>query len=212
MIKALILDLDDTIFPTRSIDPNMLKPFLDKLEEVNDVLTEEYFEKAKVELWKRPFNMVADKFGFSERMIRESIQVLNNLELDLSISPFSDYRFIQKIPLNKFLVTTGFKNIQWAKIHALNLVGDYKEIFIDDPINQKGGKVQIFNAIREKYGYLREELLIIGDNPESEIKAGKELGMHTLLIDRNKKYLDRDENTIINFSEIVEFLKLRKYN
>ena len=68
-----------------------------------------------------------------------------------------------------------------AKIESLGISGDFKEIIIDDPTVEAGGKLRIFKSILERYGYQSEELLVIGDNAESEIKAGRSLGMHILL-------------------------------
>ena len=42
----------------------------------------------------------------------------------------------------------------------------------------------------EKHGYKPEELLVIGDDPESEIKAAKALGIETVLYDPTHKYHD----------------------
>ena len=186
MIKALILDLDDTIFPTNSIDPLIVKPFFDCLEEFNDVLSKEEFEDAKVELWKRPFHVVAKDFGFSNNMISRSLEVLNSLEFSLSIEPYDDYKYLKKIKLDKFLVTTGITKLQIAKIDCLKLKSDFNEVIIDDPTLSDGGKAEAFTNIMQKYNYLPEELLVIGDNPDSEIKAGTELGINTLLIDRKR--------------------------
>lgn len=187
MIKGLILDLDDTIFPTNSIDPLIFKPFFDSFEKFNDVLSEAEIKKASAELWKRPFQVVAETFGFSDNMINKSLECLNTLDFSLSIKPFEDYSYLKTITLNKYLVTTGFKKLQLAKIEALSLGNDFMEIIIDDPTVSSGGKVEAFKAIMRKYNHQPEEILVIGDNLDSEIKAGIELGMQTLLIDRKSE-------------------------
>lgn len=211
MIKALILDLDDTIFPTSSIDSNLVKPFFDKLEEVNDVLTEEGLKKAKQELWRKPFNVVAEEFGFSERMISKSLVTLNSLEFELSIQPFDDYKYLQAIVIDKYLVTTGIKKLQMSKIESLGLSNDFREIFIDDPFVEVGGKLKKFKSILENQKYLPKEVLVIGDNAESEIKAGQELGMHTLIINRNQIRTDLNDREICSFSEIYDIIKDLEY-
>jgi putative hydrolase of the HAD superfamily len=205
MIKALILDLDDTIFPTNSINPLIVKPFFDCLEEFNDVLSEEEFQNAKNELWKRPFHIVAQDFGFSNNMINRSLEVLNSLEFSLDIQPFDDYKYLKNIELDKFLVTTGITKLQIAKIDGLKIKNDFKEIIIDDPTINGGGKTKVFSTIMQKYNFLPNELLIIGDNPESEIKAGIELGINTLLIERKK--VPSGKNIICNFKEVLNLIR-----
>ena len=54
MVKALILDLDYTIFTPKSIDPKVIKPFFDVLKETNDVLTKEDLDKAIEEIHYKP--------------------------------------------------------------------------------------------------------------------------------------------------------------
>ena len=206
-IKALIVDLDDTIFPTNSIDKNLIKPFFNKLEEANDVLSMQEFTKAKEALWKRPFHEVAASFAFSDKMIFEGLETLNGMEFNLRIKPFDDYQYLRAIGKDQYLVTTGIRKLQMAKIEALGISGDFKEIFIDDPTVEAGGKLRVFKSILERYGYWSEELLVIGDNAESEIKAGQILGMHTLWINRSEEGNCAGNDRIKSFSEIAERLK-----
>lgn len=206
MLKALILDLDDTIFPTNSIDPLIVKPFFDALEANNDVLSADKIEEAKGALWQRPFHVVAASYGFSQSMITKSLEALNQLHFDFDICTYQDYEHLKKLKLPKFLVTTGITKLQLAKIDSLGLQNDFEEIIIDDPTLTSGGKVAAFRTIMQKYQYQANELLVIGDNPESEIKAGRELGIPTLLIAR-KEMAQKQENTIKSFEEVLYLLK-----
>ncbi len=204
MIKSLILDLDDTIFTPRSIDSKVVKPFFDALRRTNNVLTEENLELAIEEIHRKPFNLVADHFGFSKPMITESLNVFNKIELNMVITPYDDYTYLKDLSLEKFLVTTGIRKFQLAKIESLHITNDFKEIFIDDPMERLGGKKSIFMSILKKYEYAPKELLVIGDSIESEIKAGKELGMHTLMICRDRIAINSDPEIITSFSEIED--------
>jgi len=208
MIKSLILDLDDTIFPTNSIDLNLVKPFFDTLEDANDVLTKEDLQKVKQEILEKPFAIVAKNYGFSERMINRSVSALNKVKLNSDLKTYSDYSYLRNLKFEKFLVTTGIRKFQLAKIESLNISNDFDEIFIDDPMEQLGGKLAIFKTLMKKYDYLPKEMLVIGDNPESEIQAGKELGSHTLRIDRNEMTITSDHDAIQSFSEINEWIKI----
>lgn len=205
MIRALILDLDDTIFPTASIDSIIVKPFFDSLEEHNDVLGPEAMAGAKADLWRKPFYVVASEYGFSGKMIQRSLEVLNKLDFELNIRPYVDYHELKGLKQDKFLVTTGFTKLQKAKIEGLGIGRDFKEILIDDPSILPGGKVRVFQLIMEKYGYLPEELLVIGDNPDSEIQAAKILGIPAILIDRKGGILS-DREVIISFNELASKL------
>ena len=50
MIKALVLDLDNTIFPTKTIDPGILTRLVNMLESNNDRLTIHELNSIKEEL------------------------------------------------------------------------------------------------------------------------------------------------------------------
>ena len=86
----------------------------------------------------------------------------------------------------------------------------FDEIIIeanDDPLNRKGKK-QIFQELMEKYGWLPWEIMVVGDNPYSELKAGKELGMITVQTLRPDVFsVDGFDHFVSGFSEIIELLE-----
>ncbi|MDN5213505.1 HAD family hydrolase [Fulvivirgaceae bacterium BMA12] len=188
MIKALILDLDNTIFLTKSIDKGVINPFFEALKSANDVLRESDLEKCKQALWETPFFEVAKQYNFSKSMIAAGLNALNEIPEGLKIKPYQDYDYLKTLKRIKYLVTTGVTCVQWNKIKSLKIEKDFQEILIDDPFVVMGGKRKLFEGIMEKYGHNPGELLVIGDNPASEISAGKTLGIKTVLIDRSSRY------------------------
>ena len=86
----------------------------------------------------------------------------------------------------------------------------FDEIIIeanDDPLNRKGKK-QIFQELMEKYGWLPWEIMVVGDNPYSELKAGKELGMITVQTLRPDVFsVDGFDHYVSGISEIIELLE-----
>jgi putative hydrolase of the HAD superfamily len=81
------------------------------------------------------------------------------------------------------LVTSGFRTLQESKIEALGLRSRFDAVHVDaiDEADRKG-KDGIFRDILERYGFEPERVLVVGDNPESEIEAGNRLGMATVQI------------------------------
>jgi putative hydrolase of the HAD superfamily len=86
------------------------------------------------------------------------------------------------------LVTTGFVKLQMSKVIQLGIEHDFKEIIIVDPDVSSKSKKDVFAEIMQKYDYRASELLIIGDDPDSEIKAALALGIDTFLFDPNGIY------------------------
>lgn len=183
MKKALILDLDNTIYPVQSIADKL---FSTLFEAIDKELSGEDLEKAKAEIKRKPFQHVAQKFNFSETLTGKCIHILKNLTYEGEIKPFEDYSFIKEIPARKFLVTTGFLKLQQSKINGMKISNDFEKIFIVDPENSS--KKEVFIEILGQYQLQPEEVLVIGDDPESEIKAAKELEIETFLLNPNNSF------------------------
>jgi putative hydrolase of the HAD superfamily len=187
MKRALILDLDNTIYPVSSIADNLFAQFY-KLLEQDPNIDISVIEDAKGEMTRRPFQHVADDFNFSAALKDKGIQLLKTITYDRPMQPYTDYHHIQNINLDKFLVTTGFTNLQNSKVKQLGIANDFKEILIVDPEISPKTKLDIFKDLMDKYNYKPEDLLVIGDDPQSEIKAAIALGIDTFLYAPDNNY------------------------
>ncbi|MEM1321488.1 MAG: HAD family hydrolase [Bacteroidota bacterium] len=178
----LLLDLDDTIFATQSIRSEVVQPAIALLEtELRLQQEESRVQAAITELWQRPFDAVAKKYHIPEVTQARFHQKLQSLDYELKISPFPDYQWLRQLPIDKMLVTTGITKLQRAKISALGIEADFKAVFIDDPFApQRIYKQGIFEHILHTHSLPPEQCWVIGDNPESELRAGKDLGMNTV--------------------------------
>ena len=184
--KAILLDLDDTIFPARSIDQTTFEPFLnDFISRLQDFYDPMVIEKIIEELWSEPVDFVTDKYSIPIEIVRESFQFFNHSDFVLNIMPYPDYKYVKQLSVQKFLVTDGITGLQTAKIEALGIGHDFDEIVINDPFEDSRSKKDIFMDLVEKYDLTPEQTYVIGDNPESEINAGNSLNMMTVLIVRN---------------------------
>jgi putative hydrolase of the HAD superfamily len=188
MKKAIILDLDNTIYPVSAIADELFERFFLMLESDSESMNFQILEQAKDAITRMPFHAVADKYNFSLELKNKGIELLKTLTYDLPMQPFADYHLIKVIPIKKFLVTTGFTNLQRSKIKMLGIEGDFEEIHIVDPEISSITKKDVFARIMKRYHYDAEDLLVIGDDPESEIRAALELGIDTFLFDPGSKY------------------------
>ena len=188
MKKAIILDLDNTIYPVSSIADHLFNELFNFLDQHIAGEGVEYINKAKEDLKRIPYQKVADKYQFSELVKNKGLELLNNIEYNRPMQPFDDYKHIREAKVTKFLVTTGFTKLQWSKVKMLNIEADFEAIHIVDPELSPLTKKDIFASILEKYDYKPKDVLIIGDDPESEIKAASELGIDTFLYDPENKH------------------------
>ncbi len=90
-------------------------------------------------------------------------------------------RFLAQRSVRNFIVSFGEPKIQHAKVQALGLD---RELSIEKIYYADRGNVltkeAAFRKIQKRTRLVPTEILIVGDRPAREIRAGKELGMHTV--------------------------------
>ena len=85
----------------------------------------------------------------------------------------------------KILVTTGVPAVQFQKIASLGIGAWLDAVHVDDALAEpRRGKRAVFRAILEEEGLSAEEVVVVGDNLDSEIAAGAQLGIRTLHVAR----------------------------
>ncbi len=206
--KTIILDLDYTIFQTDSMDRKVFEPFFEHLiTNLNPLFPDTSINSIVTDLWKDPWDIVISRYEIPREVFLNSIVVLENLPLDLDISTYPDYHFIKNYSGNKFLVTTSLTSLQKAKIKALNIENDFTEIIINDTLIESKTKLDIFKDLISKYNLAPEKTYVIGDNPNSEIKAGNWLNMVTIQILRDNVIKgDNAKYYIKSFEELPNIL------
>lgn len=158
---------------------------------------------------RKSFQLIAKEFSFSEKLSHDCINLLNNLTYEDSISPFEDYQEIKEIPTKKYLVTVGFTKLQESKVKQLDIENDFESIFIIDSTISNLTKKEVFQKILNEKGYVINDILVVGDDIDSEIRAGQELGIETILYHRDNEYSqDGDLKTIRSFKELKRYIKL----
>lgn len=190
MKKALIFDLDNTIYPVSSIADDLFRDLFALLDAKALHLSKADIGDAKDQIKRRPYHLVAEEFRFGDELTQQGNEMIKNFSYDGPIHPFDDYHQLRTIPLPKYLVTTGFTNLQWSKVEKMGLEKDFEEIHIVDPERSSLTKKDVFEDIMKRHGYKSEDLLVIGDDPLSEIKAAFELGIDTFLFDPEGRHPD----------------------
>lgn len=206
---TLILDLDDTIFETKTITMDQVALIFEHFRSVtkNDYSPTE-LENIITDLWKVPFDVVSEKYQFTPEVNAKFSEAVEIQEYQFDIKTFEDFELIKNLDSPKILVTTGFKKLQLAKIEALGIESTFKEIYIDE-VNSDNRifKKGIFESILCN-GSHEEQFIVIGDNPDSELKAGKELGLKTVQIAQfGQKRSNYADFYISNYMEFVHLLK-----
>jgi len=203
--KAIILDLDNTIYSVPSIGNKLFASLFRLIEESGEYTVD--IAVIKDEIMRKPFQLVAAQHRFSEELTKKGIDLLLNLTYEGPIEPFSDYSFTKQLTCDKFLVTTGFLKLQQSKIKGMGIEQDFMEIHIVDPATSHKTKKDVFADIIYRNGYQLAEVLVVGDDLHSEIKAARELGIDTVLYDKfNLHAVDSSQYRITDFKELFKFV------
>lgn len=204
MKKALIFDLDDTIYPTKSVADEM---HADLYELIRPHVSEEVFQHIREDILTTPFQKVADRYALNKQLKEAGLKLCLDMDFNGSMETFEDYKFAMDNNAQKFLVTAGYTKLQKSKIRQLGIEKDFKEIIIADPYTSNLSKADVFKQIMDRHQYTPADVLVIGDNPESEIASAKELAIETYLYDYEAKYspalADYYGTRYDNFSEII---------
>ncbi len=181
MTKALFLDLDNTIYPVHSIGAQLFAPLFDLIDQSGEVSQQRSAVQEAIQ--RKPFQVVAREFGFSPALTASGIQLLQDVRYTGPISAFPDFSIVASLPQMKFLVTTGFRKLQESKIDGLQIRQLFQEIHIVDPMISGMSKKDVFADLIQRFSLTHGEVLVIGDDPHSEIKAALDLGLPTILYD-----------------------------
>jgi putative hydrolase of the HAD superfamily len=201
MTKVLIFDLDNTIYPVHSIGATLFAPLFSMLEDSSEI--QEQMDEVKDAIQRKPFQVVAAEFGFSDALTQTGIKLLQNLSYNGPIAPFPDFQLVPALPQPKFLVTTGFSRLQESKIDGMQIRSLFREIHIVDPMLEARTKKEVFSDILFRYAYQPDEVLVIGDDPDSEIKAAHAIEIPTILYDALGRHPEWNlSKRIINYGEL----------
>src|SRR6478735_9004393 len=93
--KALLLDLDNTIYPAPSIAEKVFKSLYELIISSGEHAGE--IDWIKNQIMRKPFQKVAHEFSFSGKLFKECSELLSNQTYNGEINSFEDYKFIQDI-------------------------------------------------------------------------------------------------------------------
>jgi FMN phosphatase YigB (HAD superfamily) len=184
MIKALIFDLDNCLAAANEVGEEVFAPAFAAMKNANcGTLTDEQLAEAFQEVWRHPLDFVAAKFGFSPEMLAAGWKIFSQTVVETPMKGYGDLAILRELPFDLYLVTSGFRVLQESKVKALQIADLFRAVEIDaiDEDDRKG-KQRIFASILEARQLRPNEVIVVGDNPDSEIDAGNRLGIRTVQI------------------------------
>lgn len=193
-IKAIIFDLDDTLYDCSGTLVLKSKKLIAKIISKAIKCSETEALKLQLELEGRLgpkadiSHEIAKQYNLPEDFCEEISDTINTLEID-DVTLFPDAMAsideLKRIGYKLFLVTFGNRDIQEKKIKFLGLERAFDKIIItENPL----GKEKCFREILTEYDLEPEHVLCVGDKIKDEIEVGEKLGMHTALMEHGRHY------------------------
>ncbi len=209
MTNAIIFDLDNCLAAADEPGEQLLAPVFAAIRAANDgSVSEATLRAAFADCWRTAFDAVAEKYHFPAAMQTAGCAALSQIEVTTPMHGYGDLAVLKELPGQRFLVTSGFRRLQESKVRALGFADWFTAICIDaidEP--HRRGKEGIFRNLLTTHGRRPDEVLVVGDNPDSEIEAGNRLGMKTIQILRpGVPRSDRATAHIHGLTELKQFL------
>lgn len=184
MIKALIFDLDSCLSAANEVGDQLFKPAFDAIRRANHgAVSQDSLTQAFSDCWRFPFNDVVRKYGLTDEMTKAGFDAFKQIEVTEPMHGYGDLHVLRELAQQLFLVTSGFRRLQESKIGALGIRPLFTEIRIDaiDEPGQKG-KAGHFEEILKAHSLSPGQVIVVGDNPDSEIAARNRLGIQTVQV------------------------------
>lgn len=184
MTKAIIFDLDSCLSAADEAGRDIYEPAFQAIREANcGTVSEAALSEAFEESWRIPFDVIAKTHGFSKEMFDAGWKVFVQIAVTRPMRGYGDLQVLEELRAPKYLVTSGFRLLQESKVAMLGIRPLFEEVLIDaiDEANRMH-KEGFFKYILQRNSAAPNEILVVGDNPDSEIAAGNRLGMRTVQI------------------------------
>ena len=177
MISAIIFDLDSCLSAADEPGQQVFAPAFEAIARANPGSHDpSVLQQAFLDMWRLPFDFVAEKHGFTAAMKSAGWEALCRLEVTTPMQGYGDLDALKDLPVARFLVTSGFRRLQESKIRALGIAPLFVAIHVD-AIDEPGcrGKQAIFEGILRDYRLHPDQVITVGDNHDSEIAIGTRL-------------------------------------
>ena len=124
------------------------------------------------------WDVVAERHGFSSAMRAAGWRALLDVEVCEPMVGYGDLDELAGLGERRFLVTSGFRRLQESKVRALGIASLFDEVVIDAIDEaEHPGKEKIFLDLMARYHLEPADVVVVGDNPASELAVARRLGL-----------------------------------
>ena len=207
---AIVFDLDNCLAAADEPGEQLLEPVFASVRNANrGALSSAALDAAFHDCWFHAFDWVAHHHGFTDAMRRAGWDAFRMIEVPGPMHGYGDLDVLPQLGDVRFLVTSGFRRLQESKVRALGIAPMFREIIIDAvDEDDRLGKDGVFADLLTRYCLDRDDVLVVGDNVESEIAAARRLGIESVQTLRPGVIPASDvRHRVANLGELCALLK-----
>jgi putative hydrolase of the HAD superfamily len=188
-IEAVVFDMDDTLYPQSSFKESGFKAVAAHLER-EGVAGAGVVTAALTAIMERVgpshpkmLDLMAMELGFDAALIPELVQVFRRHKPDIAPYPAA-VELLQGLRgrVSLGLLTDGLKEVQAAKLKALQIAHYFQVIVLSDEHGLVKPAPQLFEIFEERFGLPPEKLAYIADNPAKDFIGATGRGWLTVRV------------------------------
>ena len=212
MIKAVVFDLDDTLYQEIDYVKSGYSAVAKVIENKYGILNA---EDELMSLFKENHACVFDRFlsihnlSVTSQTVGELVEVYRNHTPNIKLDERTE-ELLTSLRMKGYklgIITDGRPKGQRAKIESLGLINLVDKIVITDElggVEYRKPNPKAFEMVCDAFGIQPKELLYVGDNPQKDFAIKKYLPVTTAQIVTEEKTLYSDEDFLYNIkSDII---------
>lgn len=209
MIRAVVFDLDDTLYPEISYAEDGFRKAAAVLEGLYGV--KNAYQKIRTlfdEDRMGVFDRLCSSESLPEKAVEDAVDTYrNNQPEKLEFYPKTKdvLQYLRQNGFKTGIITDGRPFSQRAKIRALGAEAYFDAIIVTDEIGREYRKPhpRAFEEMARKLNVRTEEMMYVGDNPQKDFAVKEYLPLKTVQIRTGGLYQDAEYRNDIVPDEIV---------
>lgn len=215
MIKAILFDIDNTLFPSNEFADLARRHAITFMIEagLNADPDEAYAKLHRIikkygPNYTQHFNALLKEFGMKPNPKIVAAGIVAYHQTKTGIFPYPDVpHTLIRLREEGYMICAASQGVaikQWDKLIRLGLHDILHDVFVTPKKSKK-----FYKSVLKKLGAKPQEVVMVGDSIKTDIKPAKEAGMVTVLVSQQNKKDEADYSikTIGELPKILEGLK-----